>query len=169
MFLGPVLFQPNWFFLRIWTNPLNDPLQQMKINMFLYVCRKFSYQYLETFLPATTFLRVSFFRCLSQDFFPSESFLSNPFLIAFQDHFPQTSLSRSSVSRYTVRLQELFQKRFKSFKMNIIPSQYSISMLCCRKPYVENYPFHSFLLGNVGEARESKNVSSHKFFSIDFP
>ena len=119
-------------------------------------------------------LRVSFFRCflifLSESgLFLSESFLSNPFLISFQDHFPQTSLSRSSVSRYTVRLQELFQKRFKSFKMNIIPSQYSISMLCCRKPYVENYPFHSFVLGNVGEARESKNISSHKFFSIDFP
>ena len=59
--------------------------------------------------------------------------------------------------------------RFKSFMISIIPSQYSISMLCCRKPYVENYAFHSFLLGNVGEARESKNISSHKFFSIDFP
>ena len=65
---------------------------------------------------SNSILRVSFFRCflifLSESgLFLSESFLSNPFLISFQDHFPQTSLSTSSVSRYTVRLQELFQKR----------------------------------------------------------
>ena len=139
--------------------------------MFPYVCRKFSY--LETFLKATAFLLVSFlFRMLflsESGLFLSESCLSNPLLISLSRPFSTNFPFKIFRLKIYSKIARTFQKHFKSFKMNIIPSQYSISMLCCRKPYVENYPFHSFLLGNVGEARESKNISSHKFFSIDFP
>ena len=105
-FSGNVLFQPNRFFFTILCRRW---IFNMYMNMFSMKEISASWKlFLSNSMLCVSFSDVSF--CLSQDFSFQNHVCPIRFWFLFQDHFPQTSLSGSSVSRYTVRLQELFSR-----------------------------------------------------------